>query len=406
MARETALVFLSNIVAAAGGMIYWFLAAQLLTPYIIGIATAGTTMAIFLAGVGQLGLGIGIIRFSDKLGPRRARHLGTIFTITVIASCVAGMCFWTLSVARIPSFLPLFTSIYHGLLFVSSCVFWSVSTQYDNYLISRRWMGLLAIKSVLTACLRPVLLVMVHQPSVSALVGITGVSGLMGVVAILPFVVRKQAPVSSISPSIVPLREFLAYSFWSYLSGLISGMPALVMPAIIVSRIGADQAAAYYMAWTVFSALLFLPSAFGWVLFARYSRTAHTTGERRTPMWMYAKQMMLLAWVGFIPLALIVLRVLGPVYLHNGWPALVVLLIGFWPYYRVQVLFAQLRVTDSQWKLTTAYALGQLANVCVSIPLLTFVGTAGGAMGWTIGQVLLLVLCCLLAYKHPKKVIA
>lgn len=387
--RSTALVFATNSITALGGMVFWFLAARTQATEIVGVATAGTTMMILLSGISQMGLGFGLIRYYSVLGADRARRLMVIFAFVAIIAAVIALSFWQLSPLIAAGLSTVFDRPAAVLLFVMACVGWTVSIQYDNYLMGRRLMGLLAIKSILLATLRIGLIVTLTHPTVSMIIAMTGLSGLFSMVAVMPWALRYPSPLSSVSAPVTS-RALITYSFWNYLSGLAGTLPSLVIPTIAVGVLGGAQAAAYYMAWTLFSALQFVPSALSWVLFAEHSATGHSTVHGKATQQRVDIGMAMLS-VAFIPAALIVLKLMGTTYIDYGWTPLLVLVAGFWPYYRVLVLTAELRVSGVQSMLTVAHTASHVAIVIASIPLLTYSGTSGAALAWSSGQCVLVI---------------
>lgn len=389
-ARNTVLVFANNLVTAVGGMLFLFLMTRRVDPGTVGVVTAGTAMIILLAGISQMGLGMGIIRYSVALGPRRAARLRGIFAFVAVAALLVGALFWALAARLAPGLQPAIATLPDAAPFIGACVGWTLTVQYDNYLMSRRCMALLLLKSALMAGSRPLLLVLLVQPSTAQLIGITGLSALLGIVGVAPLVPRYTVTALEAAEAPVSTRRLLSFSFWNYLSGLAGTLPALVMPTIVVSSIGGTQAAAYYMAWTLFSVLLFVPSAFSWALFAEQSAQAGSPARRATGASRWAGVLMLVLPVLFVPAGLLVLALLGASYLAYGWPALLLLAGGFWPYYRSQLLMIELRMGGAQWPLTLASLVSHLAIIGVSLPLLAVLGTAGAALAWSAGQGLLL----------------
>jgi O-antigen/teichoic acid export membrane protein len=378
-ARSTLFVFANNIVAAGGGMLFWLACTRRFSTELVGLASAGTSLAILLASLGQLGLGMGLIRHGEALGPRRSRRLAGIFALVGAAALLAGMAFVLLAPALAPGLLPIVAGPYDGALLAATCAGWALSVQHDNYLLGRRLTGLLALKGLAVAALRPLLLLFVASPAPALLIALTGLSGLLGIAISQPWAPRyggeaAQEPVSD--------QALLRFALWSFVGGIAGTLPALVVPAIVVGVAGAAAAGVYAMSWTLFSGLLFVPSAVAWVRFAEGSAGVQQAGRRGPAPLMAALPLL------FLPAALVVLAVLGEDYMRGGWPLLLLLAAGFWPYYRAQALAAAIRVRGTQWKLAAAVAVSHLAIVAATPPLLRLLGAPGAALAWACGQVL------------------
>lgn len=374
--RATVLLTANNLVTGLGGIAFWLLAARRYAPGVVGAATASTAIMIFLAGVSQLGLGIGLVRYGRALGPRRRLRLAAIFaTVALVALGVGSAYLWlTAGGARGGD----------GLLFLGSCVAWTLSVQYDNYLMSERRAALLVGKSLVISLLRIGLALLWGTDQPAALVAMTGASGLAGVVVAAGLMSAVGGPRPAAEPT-VSLGGLVRFSLWNYLGGLAGTMPALLLPSIVVARVGAAPAAASYMAWTLFGVLLFVPSALGWALLS--GDGGQGGGAPRPGRWV--GRLMAGAPALFVPAAWLGLALLGPAYARDGGVVLLVLSTGYWAYYRVQARTAELRVWGSQWRLTLATTASHLAIVAASVPLLSVVGVAGGALAWSLGQWLL-----------------
>lgn len=380
LARNTALVFLNNLLTAGAGMLFWLLVVYRATPMIVGQATAGTSMAILLAGISQLGLGIALIRFGAALGPRRAQRLVALFLIITIAALLVSGTFVGAAAWLAPGLSPVLAAPADGAWFAVAVLGWALAVQYENYLMSRRFMGLVVVKTSITGACRLALLLLWPAPSAAMLIGITGISGLLGMFAVAPWALTRRAAPDS--EECVAWGTLLTYSFWSYLTGLAGILPALLIPTIILTRAGGPAAAAYSMAWALFSVLLFVPSALSWVLFAE---------QRRATAPLHGSRVLLGLPLVFLPAALAMLAALGHDYLRLGALSLAILTLGFWPYARSQILLAELRLGASQSLLTGAYAVSHLGIIALCGPLLAWVGMPGAALAWLLGQLMLWV---------------
>jgi O-antigen/teichoic acid export membrane protein len=153
----------------------------------------------------------------------------------------------------------------------------------------------------------------------------------------------------------------------------------------VVSLAGGAQAAAYYLVWAMFSGLLMIPSALAQALLAQRARAGRAglpvelTGTR-------AAMLAALLLLAFLPLALLVLWVLGPSYLAYGAPALPLLALGAWPAYRSMLLQTEIRLGGSQGWLALAYLAAYASILLMSAYVLPAFGVTGAALGWTLGQ--------------------
>lgn len=391
VARNTALLALNSLLNGAGGVLFWFVASRLYSPAAVGVTIAGTSMVILLAGFSQLGLGIGMIRYAAAMGPTRVRRIRGVFAVVLLTASAAGVIFWQLQPTVAAKLSPAFQSPVDVAYFVAACVGWALSLQYDNYLMGRKLMGIVVLRNAVTAISRLILIVALRHLSVGALVSVTGISGIAGVLGVLPLTLARPLPTTFQSSRAVSLRVLATYSLWNHVSSVVGTLPALITPILIVSVVGGAKAAAYYMAWTLFSVLLLLPSALSWALLAE--RSSDRTIERGSEGFSHGQssRLMLGITVFFIPLSILVLFALGPSYVSHGWSVMVVLAFGIWPYHRIQLLMTEMRLGGSQRMLALAYSSSQLLSVILTVPLLLLLDTVGAALAWAVGQGVLFV---------------
>jgi len=71
------------------------------------------------------------------------------------------------------------------------------------------------------------------------------------------------------------LRSSLSFSASNYLAGLLNMAPALILPILVLNRLGAEQAAYYYISFSICSVLFVIPAAIGTSLFAEGVNSGH-----------------------------------------------------------------------------------------------------------------------------------
>jgi hypothetical protein len=94
----------------------------------------------------------------------------------------------------------------------------------------------------------------------------------------------------------------------------------------------------------------------------------------------------------FVPLGCIFLWIPGPQYLADGVLALLFFTAGFFPYDRAMLLMTEIRLRGSQGLLAASYALSQIAFLGASYAMAAPFGAAGVALGWALGQLLLVAM--------------
>lgn len=387
--RDALLMVLSGAVNGAGGFVFWFAAARLYSPTMIGVASAGSAVVTLLSGFSCLGFGVGLIRYHNALGLRYKQRIITIFMATLLAACFTAILFSQVGPLVARGLQPAFRSSSDVLVFVASCVATALSLQYDSYLLSRRLLVLLVIRNLFLVGSRALLLLLPIQ-SPALLIGTTGLSAAISLIIVLPWSLRPHVVVvESVIPE-VATSTLVRFSLWNGLTGLAQTMSTFIVPVIAVSIVGASEGAAFYMAWSLINVLLLIPTALSFILLIEKSATP-SPGSLSNSGGFQRDGLTLLATVLFLPFATAVLYLLGPTYLLNGLMVLLVLAIGVWPNLRSQLMVTTLRLGGSQGLLALLYLTNQIVIIGSSIVFLHVVGIIGAAIAWTLGQFFLIV---------------
>ncbi|MEK6936399.1 MAG: MATE family efflux transporter, partial [Nanoarchaeota archaeon] len=67
------------------------------------------------------------------------------------------------------------------------------------------------------------------------------------------------------------IKKIGGYSFGNYIAGFIGGLPTMILPLLILNRLGASQSAYYYMAMMIAGLLFVIPGGVSQSLFAEGS---------------------------------------------------------------------------------------------------------------------------------------
>lgn len=386
VSKNTILLTLSSLATGFGTLIFWFISAYIYPPSVVGVASAGTSAIFLLAGFSHLSLGMGLVRYTNSLGPQRIQRITAMFIVTVVIAALIGGIYSAVFSEFGPELSPLFSTARNILLFVFSCTAYTLSLQYDSYLMSRQLFFFILVKNVAIVIIRLALLCLLPNLSIAKLVGIFGVSAAIGLVAILPVVARYPRHSADDTEMKVPFSKIVSFSLWNHLVGLATMTLPLAMPTIVISTLDSTQAAAFYMSWSMFSVLLLLPVAFSTVIFVERANTSSRASEKE----IFTQQQTDLIMIGItlltIPIIALALFLLGPTYIRYGFVVLLILVLSVLPNKRLTLLIAELRIIGSQKSLALACVISQIIAIGGSIPLAHVLGITGAACSWTLGQ--------------------
>lgn len=267
-------LWVNGVVTSVFGFIFWTAVARLYDAEDVGLAAAAVSALMLLGVVSNLGLGLGLIRFLPEADDRGVSLLNGSFTLGASAATAIAVVFLLGIPLWSPSLAFLREQPLHSALYVLFAICATVGTiQTHAFMAVRRAeFGLLANAgaSVPKICLA-VALAMFSNPF--SIVAAWGTALLVSVIAGSFWFLRRAQP--SYRPAIRvkdwPSFEVLSYSFGNYVSNLLFMTPTFLLPIIVVSQVGGQEGAYFYMAWTVGMLLTSMASSLSLSLFSEGS---------------------------------------------------------------------------------------------------------------------------------------
>lgn len=384
---NTLLLAVNNVIAAIGGFLFWLVAQRLFDRSIVGASSAAVSSLIFLASVGELGLGYALVRFLATFSTARRRQVALMFALVVLIGAAGAMILaqaWTILT---PSLAPIFDHRTGVAVFVLGTGAFALAALYDDFLVSSAAVSKVPLKGLITSGARLTLIFFLPGPAIVRLLGAFTLGSLLGMLVTMCLARTRPplAPAPTASPPVpVAFRQVLAYAAWNSLNGVAGVAPGLLLPLIVIRQTSAADTAVFYITWMLLSGLLMVPSALS------YSLLAHGAAKRRvSPLFDRRAMVVALAIVvGFLPAGYIALRIVGATYAREGFPALLVLSLGALPYTAGVFASTRMRLAGSQRLLTMLMATANLFILASAVALTPFFGLVGAALAWTGGQLL------------------
>lgn len=392
VARDGLALVLSSGLTSAVGLLYWVVAARLFVPATVGVNSVALSTMQLLGGIAHLNLTQALLRFGPVAGRRTRRLMLACYAVaSVVAALVglgyaAGAPFWAPEMVDAVGYLPLL------LFFAVATPVWAIFTMQDYLLTALKRATVVPVENLVFALLKMGLL--------AAAVGLSYVFGIAvsWVVATIVIVVAvnvyllvraipQQAgpdagePVESVRPRTVARfvrSDYAGATLWQI---AMNGLPALVL-----ARLGAEDAAVYGIVWTITISLYLIPSGMG------QSMIAHTAGDPtraaaarramvRRSMAMVVPAAGVLS-VGAYP----VLWLFGEHYAQEGAWALAIAALSAVPQVVTAAVVAQARVQQRMRVLVLvpgSLAVAVLAGAWLLMPVL---GITGVALAWLVVQ--------------------
>lgn len=372
------------------GFAYWLLAARGVEAQSVGIAAAIISILAITGLVGDFGLGSFLLGATNGDSKAAPELIWSALWSSAVIGALTGLLALIVIHVGIPSIGPAISSSGDQAFFVASSALTSFCLVLDQGLVGlldgRRQM----IRNLLFSILKLVLL--------AALIVAAGAQAQpMGIVA--SWIVGKAlATLLVLMPH--PLLGGKAWRCTSFseLAGLgptllshhglnlASQIPALVMPVITISLVGATENAAFYAGWMLLQVASLVPASLSTVLYSVAVREPNQV-PRRMRLSLSASAFTTLATIaGFVVLGSFALSIFRSEYaqIMNGAIQLFGLgLIGI----TVKCHFiAVTRMNNQHWSGTLNLVVGGLMEIGLAALGAHSWGLLGLTLGWLLGQ--------------------
>lgn len=272
--RNSVFLAAASVFTAGLGFLFWTVVARMFTPQDVGIATSFISTASLVAYLSLFGLNSSLVRFLPGADHPNALVTQATAGVTVVAVILGTACalLFPLVAPRLGfvSANPLYV-----LLFVVFAVMATVNLLTDAvFIAARKTQYNIVTDGFLQGLVKlalPFLLVG------SGAIGIFAATGIASAVAVLASLILLHTVVGTrpdFRPRHTELTRQLRYSSSTYISSVLNLVPVLVVPLIILEKLGPAQAGFYYVAYQVANLLNAFATAVGEALFAEGSHDA------------------------------------------------------------------------------------------------------------------------------------
>jgi O-antigen/teichoic acid export membrane protein len=247
------LLMLSSITNALFGFLFWMIAARLYPQSEIGIASGFISALTLGFTFSKLGLDQSLVKFFPQ-GDKKSILITSIIVVS-ISSLFIGLILLALSQYWLSQgqFSPEI-----GIAFILFLVMVSIAYIFGRSFIAIRKVGHFFIQTLFV------------NSKILFILMLTSFAYLIAVIFSVFFLIRLLGPGKSKFDRIY-LQKSLRFSLGTYLYGFLMLLPMQILPLIALNRIGAEEAAIYYLVYTFMSLLFVVPDAFGTTLFVEGS---------------------------------------------------------------------------------------------------------------------------------------
>ncbi len=263
--KNSFFIILNKLTVAGSGFIFWWLAARYYSTGDVGLATALISSASLIMQFSFLGFDYSTIRFFSKYD--RSKIYNTCMILTTSIALTLGIGY----LAFVNVFSPELAFIQQPVYAVVFLAYITVSiiAQINNIsFIAMRRAEISFVQNLLLVLRLPLLIPLVFLGAFGILtsIGMAYVLACLVTIYLMSYFVSMRL---NVDQSFV--KTSLKFSFGNYVAQILLNFTYLVLPIMILNLLGPEEAAKYYIAYTIGNFLLQVPDAVGMSLFVEGS---------------------------------------------------------------------------------------------------------------------------------------
>lgn len=318
------------------GFVYWWAAAKLFSPEVVGVASASISAMTLLGGFCIFGLGTLLITELPRQPERAGELISTALIVVGGVSACAGAGFAVTAPHVSPGFKPIGANFLAMIIFAAGVVLTATTLVLDQALVGllrgtlQFWRNALFAVAKLAAVIGVGLLS--GRGNGLSIYATWAIGNLLSLLALAAFVVaRQRRPWSKYSPRWGLLCKLGGAALQHHLLNLVLQAPTLLLPVLVTVTLSPTMNAWFYVAWMIASFVFLVPNVLTIVLHAMNS-AQHSTLARKARVTMGMGAATSLLANGLLQLtARQALSVFGGSYAVQASPVLRILVLAAFP---------------------------------------------------------------------------
>ncbi|QDA32235.1 lipopolysaccharide biosynthesis protein [Thermococcus indicus] len=259
--RNSLYITLAMFTTAVTGFVFWNVASRIYSPADVGVASSLVSILNLIFGVSMLGLNTALIRFYPEY---RERAVGSALVVSAsFAFIVSGA--YVLIARNSEDFSEVF-SLEFTLAFIAFSVIGTSSNILGTAAIAMRKAKHRFIQNLLFG-FRFVLLYFLVSLGVSGIIGSFG----LGLLLALIYGVMVLKDYISLSVDREYLSSAFRFSLGNYIANIANIAPNYLMPSIVLTMLSKEEAAYFFIAFTIGNLLLIVPNSINMSFFVEGS---------------------------------------------------------------------------------------------------------------------------------------
>jgi O-antigen/teichoic acid export membrane protein len=366
------------------GFFFWVVVARFYTEAEVGFSSAIISAIGLLVSFSLLGLDFSLIRFLPQV-KKPEQLINTCLTLSGLAGLaalaifLAGLGLWAVRLRFITQ-NAIFASA-----FIAFTLAWILSRLIESAFLAKRRAEFTLYKNTIFSLLKiplPIFFVLYfHTFGIVASWGIA--SSIALVLSLFLFLPKIHSPYKPVPNLNLPLLKHIwRYSGGSYLANLFSEANLYLLPVMVVSLLGAESNAYYYLARMMASFLFTIPMAVSSSLFAESSHFEGKLREDTVRSLKFTFLLLIPPMLLFIFAGKWLLLLFGESYSINALYLLQILAISSLPMVIGRIYCTILRVTNRIRELTIISGLVTIAVLLISYLVMPLTGIIGLGYVW------------------------
>lgn len=259
--RNSVFLLLGRLLNVGVGFLFWLMAARLYPTEEVGVATALISSLGLIVFISSLGFNFSLIRFINM--NIKENVLSTSIVITTIASAFMATIYLvivndvlhSISLLQKSGYALFFfiTVVTNSMFFMSGEAFKALRDTKDFFM-----------QNLVLSVRVPLLLPLVFLGNFG-IFGAIGVTYIVSTIFSIYLLNRRTNITAKIDKGY--LKDSFTFSSGNYISNLLYESPSLIMPTIILSLLGKEEAALYYIAFSISNLIWIAPMSMSTSLF-------------------------------------------------------------------------------------------------------------------------------------------
>lgn len=383
--RNSIFMMGSMFLQAIFTFVFLSVSARLYSANSVGIATATISAVTLLANLSILGFNNAVIRFHGSI-KKFDSYVNAVMTIVAIASVLSGTIFllgsrWFSPKLGFFAHSPL---LFAGFMLLTCLT--TINLFTDSVFVAKRIAVYIFIENIcmgIAKAASPALFSGTRYYGILAAFALGVIAAL--VVTFLSFRTFKYN--FRAKPEFDLIKGTRGYAFGNYISGIASSCAPLIVPLIVIDRLGAKNAAYFYVAISLANLLYVIPSSINRSLFAEGSANAENIKQHIVKSLKLTSALLVLAILGLVVLGKIILHIFGKNYAQASFTLLLLLAVSA---IFVAIVSVVGTILNIQRKVVPMTVMNVISLLFVLGMCLVFAhgGLVALGKGWLIGQFL------------------